>query len=104
MAFAPRHRSSVARIGAGFKDRFNRLPEEARDAAGERKAGIELPGFNCVHGLTRGMDPRSSARLFETGNLEACGFTPDMACRMAPSLPEASIPGEIISSAYRLDA
>ena len=63
MAFAPRHRSSVARIRAGFKDRFNRLPEEARDAEGERKAGIILPGFNCVHGPARYGEPRTKIRL-----------------------------------------
>jgi hypothetical protein len=63
MAFPTRHRSSVARIGAGFKDRFNRLPEEARDADGERKAGIILPGFDCAHDLTCDMEPRSKIRL-----------------------------------------
>ncbi len=32
------------------------------------------------------------AGLFETEHLAACGLTPDMTCRMAPSLPAASMP------------
>jgi len=63
MACAPRHRSSVARIGAEFKDCSNRLPEETRDAEGEQKAGIILPGFNCAHGLARYGEPRTKIRL-----------------------------------------
>ena len=30
---------------------------------------------------------------------QPCGFTPDMTCRMAPSLPAASMPWKITSSA-----
>ena len=32
------------------------------------------------------------ARLFEAENLAACGLTPDITCRMAPSLPAPSMP------------
>jgi hypothetical protein len=39
------------------------------------------------------------AGLFELKTWQPCGLTPDMTCRMAPSLPPASIPWKINSNA-----